>query len=489
MSLLAHIKSLSKESLIYGIGGTLTSLVSFLLIPLYTHYLVPADYGYLNIFIAYQAVVEITAVFALSSAMFRYYLITTDVREKNAAFNTCFWTQVVSIFMVAVLILPFTDSLSQALFESTAQKYNIFLVTTTALAGACTTFGLSFLRANNKAGLFIVLQILKASLIATLNIYFVAYLKLDYYGIIVSNLIVTALICVIILSILAKHIRPLFSLSYFKKIITFSAPIFLINVLFFLLNLSDRFLLNYFGSADDVGLYSFGSKIGSIVTLAVIAPFSTAVLPYALSIAHEPDFKHTFSKINKYFTIIITYLSLAIFMFSKELIMLISTSEYYSAVGIIGPILLSGIFFGLYYNLSIALDIVEKTYLYVYIVFGGAVVNIAANVVLIPIMGFYGSAIASSLSSAVLFLLMFIFCQRNFPVPYESKAFLKLLLLTLLYALVLLLISNNIESTILNIITKGSMLMLFPLLIYKIGILDERELKFIQKKLYKRSAE
>jgi O-antigen/teichoic acid export membrane protein len=407
-----------------------------LLLPLYTKFLTPEDYGYLAIFSVFQSVIEITAVFGLSSGLFRYYIMANDAVEQQEVINTCFWTMTLFIVGLTLIMFLFMDQFSLILFGSTKYSKYLTMVTVTGLLSAFGNFIFSFMRAERKPIFFAVAQTVKVLLLTLANVYFVAVLLWSYAGIIIGNLVVGVAITFIVLIWFSRFISFSFSSAYFKKIIIFVTPIYMVNVFFLLLNLSDRFFLNYFLSPTEVGLYSFGNKMGSVVMIGVITPFSIAVVPYALSIAKEKDFKKIFSKIMKYFLIFLISLSLCIFYFSKEIILVMSNVSYVDASGIIGPVLLSSIFYGLYYNLSIAIDIVEKTYLSTIVVVTGAVVSIGLNYYTIPLFGMYGSALASCISNGVLFLLMYFFCQRHFPIHYEVAAFLKLMGIIILYTII-----------------------------------------------------
>jgi O-antigen/teichoic acid export membrane protein len=311
-----------------------------------------------------------------------------------------------------------------------------------------------------------------------INIYFVAILHRGYPGVITGNLFVTITITVGTFIWFSRFIGFSFSFEYFKKIMIFITPIYVVNIFFFLLSLSDRFFLNHFLTPVDVGLYSFGSKIGSIVMIGIITPFSIAIVPYALSIAKENHFKKTYAKIIKYFFVILVFFSLWIFYFSKEIVLLISNESYIKSSGIIGPILLSSIFYGLYYNLSIAIDIVEKTYLSTIVVIAGAAVSITINFLTIPYIGIYGSSLASCVSNTVLFLFIYYFCQKNYPIQYEIGAFFKILGIIFIYIVFYGFITRMEVREGITISIKVALCILFPMVLFLLHVFDVKEREF-----------
>jgi O-antigen/teichoic acid export membrane protein len=482
---LSQLKTISKETLIYGIGNAAGSIVSFLLLPLYTKFLTPADFGYLAIFSVFQSVVEITAVFGLSSGLFRYYLMAKDSEEQQIVKNTAFWTQTAFVILLCVIAFPFTGQFSQLMFGTNDFSGLFAMVIATGILSALGGFVFSFIRAERKPVLFAIAQVTKVTLMALANIYFVVILHKSYDGIIIGNLIVFAVITVFLLIWFSRFIGFSFSFAYFKKLIVFVSPIYVVNVFFFLLNLSDRFFLNHFLSPTEVGLYSFGSKLGSVVMIGVITPFSTAVVPYALSIAKEDHFKDTYAKIMKYFLLILVFLSLCIFYFSKEVVAVVSNRSYADASGVIGPILLSNIFYGLYYNLSIAIDIVERTYLATFVVVTGAVVSLALNYFTIPVLGMYGSVLASCVSNGVLVVFMYYLCQKHFHIHYESVAFVRLLFIVLVYAAFYFWVGSSGLPPVIALPAKISMCILFPIVLYALRVLDGREREYVRNHVQK----
>lgn len=470
-----QLKTISKETLIYGIGNAAGSIVSFLLLPLYTKFLTPADYGYLAIFTVFQSIVEITAAFGLSSGLFRYYLMAKDGVEQRKVVNTCFWMQILFIVILSMILYPLASEFSLILFGNNQLSRLFIMVISTGLLSSLAGFVFSYMRAERKPFFFAIFQIVKVTLLTLANVYLVAFLHKSYDGIILGNFIVTIVISIVVIVWFSRHIGFSFSGKYFKKIIIFSGPIYVVNVFYFILSLSDRFFLNHFLSANEVGLFSFGSKIGSIVMIGIIAPFSTAIVPYAMSIVKEDHFKTTYAKIIKYFLLILSFFSLCFFYFSEEIVLIISNKSYINASGIIGPILLSGIFYGLYYNLSIAIDIVEKTYLAMIIVIIGALVNVLLNYFTIPFIGMYGSALASCASNGILFLLTYYFCQKHYPILYEIVSFFKLLGVIAFYALIYYATVAIGFEAILTTIVKIVLCILFPFILYGLRIFDEKE--------------
>jgi O-antigen/teichoic acid export membrane protein len=425
--LIQQVKTVSKETIIYGLGSAASSIVSFFLIPLYTKFLSPEEYGYLAVLAVVQTLVEITAVFGLSSGLFRYFLMAENEEEKKTVLMTCVGMQAAAIVVVGALTLPFSSALSISLFGTESFSTNLAFASLTGLFAAFGNLFYSILRAEQKSVRFAVLQVIKIVLLASTNIYLVAVLHLNYSGIVLGNMLVFMVLSILVPLSFVQELKFTFSSRYVPKLLRFVYPIYLVNIFFYVVNLSDRFFLNHYTSPHEVGVYSLGYKIGTAVMALLISPFSTAIVPYALSIAKQENFRWAFAKIIKYFFLLAVYISLGIFLFSPEIIRVVSNPSYADASQVVGLILLSSLFYGLYYSVSIAIDIVEKTRLATVVVFCGAIVSLGLNFYAVPRIGMVGSAVASCVSNGVLLVLMYYVAQKNLPLQYEYTAFLKLI--------------------------------------------------------------
>lgn len=423
--------------MMYGIGNGIVGVISFLLLPMYSVHLTPEDYGYLTIFTSFQAFLEIVISFGITSGLFRYFLMSESDQEREVVLNTCFFMQIF-LMLIASLILLNPASLhllSNGFFKSSDYSVHFGLVVLSSLLSALSSFFFGFTRVQKKAKFFVGMQFVKALLLLTINYFFVSVLQMKFYGIILGNLLALSLTTLGTCFWFAPFIKITFSAKVFRKVLFFTFPVVLLNSLNFILTFSDRFLISRFLSNEDVGLYSFSIKIASVLQLGMILPFSTAFPPYVFSLANDPSFGFKFSKIIKYFTILMFFLSAGLCIFSKEFFHVFANQRYASSHNLVGLFLLANIFNGLYYILSITFDIKEKTYISFFVILVGAIVSVCLNLILIPLLGTVGSAIALCLSNAFLVVSMYFLCQRNFPIPHELAAFFKLLIF---YSFVLL---------------------------------------------------
>jgi O-antigen/teichoic acid export membrane protein len=478
--MLKHIRSLSKDSLIYGLGNASSNIVSFLLLPLYTRFLTPADYGYLSVLQVYQSIAEITIAFSLSSALFRYYLMSENQRE---VLSTVMLAQLGLAAALAGPLFLSCRSLSYLFFKDGGHSSEMALVTGTALLGALSSLLFALMRAKRKTMLFAAVQILRTLAMTCLNIILIVRLKMDFKGVVITNLAVAALTLPVLLPFFWREFLAPFSWPLFRRMMVFSGPVYLVNLFALFLSMSDRFFLNRFLTPTDVGVYSFGSKIGTMVNIALITPFSTAVVPYAFSIAKREDFKQVFAKIIKYFALAALAFSIPIFLLSQEFVQVLGGARFHMAWIVIGPTLLSSILYGLYYAVSIQLDIAEKTYFSTVVVFAGGSFSILCNWLLIPRLGIMGAAASGLMANSLLLASMYVFCQRVYPVRHELRAFAAMAALVAGYGLAFALLQGWSGPFAAKLLAKGLLIVCLPMAVYFGGVLDTGEKVHVDKLL------
>lgn len=429
--MLTHIKNISKDTIIYGIGSSLSSLVTFALIPLYGHFFSPSEYGYLTLIVTFQTILEITILFGFNTGFFRYYIMADTDDQKKTVYSTSYVLVLLMGSIVFLWVFIFDKQLSDFLLGNEGQNKLVYFATLTALLNSFMTIGFSFMRSERKTVLFGTFQLAKVILIGSLNILFVAVYAFKYEGVIWSNLISSFCMAIIFFLFFNDKFNFKFSYHTAKKILLFSAPIFAGNITYYSLGFADRFFLNSYTTKEELGIYSLGVKIASIINAGLVAPFSTAVVPYALSLAKESTFESIYQNIIKYFVSVLFSVSILLMVFAKEIISFTSSSDYSMAWMIVGPIIISNIFYALFYNFTIVLDIKEKTIYGLFIIGVSSLISLIMNFILIKYYGIQGAILTNIIANFTLLLISYFICQRVMKINYPVHSFLKLIVIYL----------------------------------------------------------
>jgi O-antigen/teichoic acid export membrane protein len=252
------------------------------------------------------------------------------------------------------------------------------------------------------------------------------------------------------------------------------------NIAALFLSISDRYILSFTADFGDVGLYSLGSKMANTITVFIVGSVSLALSPKLFRMMDEPDNKRFYSKVMTYYAFGLIFFVLGMSLFGKEVIKVLAYStNYWDAYRVI-PILSFSIFFAALKDIAlIGLLIEKRTKTIALIIPVITLLNIGLNILLTHFMQYIGSAYAALISQIIYFVVVYIFAQRTYYIPYEYR---KLLLITsaalILYSLASL---SNDFSLMVRLIAKTMAIVSFPFVLYLFKFYEPIEIKTIKK--------
>jgi O-antigen/teichoic acid export membrane protein len=179
-----------------------------------------------------------------------------------------------------------------------------------------------------------------------------------------------------------------------------------------------------------LGVYNGCYKLAMFMTLTIQA-FRYAGEPFFFSQAKEKDSPRTFALVLKWFTLVCTFIFLFVSLNLDIFKLFIRRPEYYQGLGVVPILLLANLFLGVYYNLSTWFKLTDKTHFGTIISFGGAAITILANVVLIPVAGYMGSAWATLACYFSMAAVCYALGQKYYPIPYPIRSILAYLVLAI----------------------------------------------------------
>ena len=270
----SEIATALRHAFIYGIGGILVKAMGFLLLPLYTHYLSPRDYGALEILDLSMSLLAMFLNMGITAALLRYHGIADSERAKRKVVGTIFLFTLgtgVAVFLAGSLAVP---KASLLLLGPGVPASYLFLSFTAFVLGYIGNVPYTCLRAKEASGTLATLDCIGAFAILGLNIYFVAILKLSILGMLVSPLIIGLIKFILLIKWTGPDLMAGMDWALLRRVITFGAPLVFSNLTMFTLNFSDRFFLQRFQSLDVVGVYAVGYKFGFMLNFLLIQPFN-----------------------------------------------------------------------------------------------------------------------------------------------------------------------------------------------------------------------
>ncbi len=420
--MLKDLKSVSKDSIIYGIGNVATKIVGFLLIPIYTNpkYLSISDFGVLSILdISVQVLVAVMGL-SLYQGFIRWYW---DIKKADERKKLFFSTLVsVSLFsIVSGLILAFyADNISQLLFQKIDYSRAILLVIANGVLMTIQALPNSSMRIQGQSKLYTSLSVLKFTSNLLLTVYFVVFLKRGIEGIFEAQIIGSLLYFIFAAPHIFKNSVFRLKLRTTKDLLVYSYPLIFASMSGILLSTIDRYSLNYLGDLPDVAIYTLGFKIGGSIKVFIVTSVQLALTPMLMKRINDPNNKRLFQKVLTYFSFGLMWIIVGLSIFGKEIIILIAKSpEYIEATRLI-PIIAMISFFGMAKDSVImGLHVNKKTKIIGSLIIIAGIANLAFNIALIPIWGIYGAAWASLFAQIILFLSIYFFAQRSYKVNYE----------------------------------------------------------------------
>ena len=416
------IKTLGKQSLIYGIGTILTRIVTFLLLPLYTNIFTTEEYGIVSLAYAFTGFVMIAYRYGMDSALMKYY-IDAEGKDKKTYFTTIFSIQTLTSLIFS-LFLFLAAGFFAPIFLGGAYARLMQLVAIILFFDALWMLPMLILRANEKPRQYILLSLLNVLLLMGFNIYFVAYKEMGITGVLIGNIIASGGLLFATLPIIIKNFRfKTISRPALREVLKFGLPFFPAGIFTMIMELSDRYLLDWLADTSAVGLYSAGNKLGMFGLLLVMG-FNMGWTPYFLKTGKNNDAPQTFARISTYFLGLVGFFIVIISIWISEVVQIrISNTtffgeEFWSSMQVVPIILLGYYFFGLYVLQLPGVFMTKKTKWVPLFRGTGAALTIVVNILLIPIFGIVGAASAKAIAFFGMSLSIFLFNQKHYPIPY-----------------------------------------------------------------------
>ena len=415
------LKKLASQTAIYGLSSVIGRLLNYLLVPLYTRYFIPAEYGIVTELYAYVAFLVIMLTYGFETAFFNF---TKKENNKEKVYSTAMFSLLISSVIFIILSIIYSNSISEWMGYGIESRYVQYFAVIIGL-DAISSISFAKLREEDKAVRFAVIRLLNIFSNIGLNLYFIVYKGFGIEYIFIANLI-SSIITILLLSPEMFRSKFNFDTKLWKKMAIYAFPLLIAGLAGMTNETIDRVLLkkllpNPEIAASELGLYGAFYKLSIIMTL-FIQTFRYAAEPFFFSQHRSNDNKKVYADVMKYFTIIMIVIFLGVTMFYDFVIGFLGEA-YHDERGflVVSILLLANLFLGIFYNLSIWYKLTEKTKYGAYLSIFGAIITLILNFVLIPIIGFVGSAIATLVCYFSMSVASYFIGKRHFPIPYNLK--------------------------------------------------------------------
>ncbi|MCT2534645.1 oligosaccharide flippase family protein [Aquibacillus koreensis] len=389
-----------KNSILYTVGSMMTPMIGFILLPIYTGYLSPAEYGIMTTVQTLVGMLQLFLLLSLNGAVTRFFYDFLEEPQKQKEFLGSIFTFVLCFSTIIALILYFfSDSIGSLLFKNIPiNPFYSYLIGLSWLS-ALLALPLALFRAQEKAGLFVSVNIIKALLIMGLTVYLIIGKGLGAEGALISQLIVTFIVVLFTFGWQFKLIKFSLNSLYIKQSLLFSLPLLPHVASVWIISSSDRIILEKFISIEDLGIYALAAQVSMVLALFYTS-VNNALVPRYVSLLKEGN-EIKAKRLLKAFSYIVLIFGITSIPVAMYALNFFASNQYNGAVSLIPFLLIGQIVKGFYFIPAAKLFYSKKTKVIATSSTIAAVSNILINFITIPLIGIYG-AIVSTIVAEVL---------------------------------------------------------------------------------------
>lgn len=488
-------RKLLGETAIYGLSSIVGRFLNWLLVPYYSVLFLPGEFGVVTNLLAYEAFLIIFLTYGMETGYFRFASRTDDaVRVYSTSQMPLLITS--TLFMAVALL--FAKPIATTIGYADHPEYIRILAAVGAI-DAFTAIPFAKLRLDNRPIKFATIKIINIGLNIGFNLFFLSLCPfiLKHFpdspvrwvyspDIGVGYVFISYLIASI--STLLLLYKEIFSMQLkidvplLKKILSYSFPILIIGIAGMVNQNIDKILIPVLVPQDQdpmyqVGIYGANFKLALLMNMFIQA-FRYAFEPFffSRSSSSATDDPKLYAVIMKYFVVfgLIIFLGMTLFI---DIVKLAIDSKFHEGIKVVPLVLMANLLFGIFFNLSIWYKIKDMTRYGAYIALIGAVITLVLNILLIPSMGYMGSAVAVLICFIIMSVITYIWGQKHYFVPYDLKR----IAIYFVIALGLFFISKYAGALYpsIKLIINSFLMLLFFLVIFK---LEKTELLQILKR-------
>lgn len=420
-----------RNTILYTIGNILPQAVGFLLLPVYTRYLTPSDYGIVASMGALGTIIVVFLSLCLERSVYRLFYDYKDTKDKRDFLGTIFISLAANSLIMIILIFIFKDLVSKTFTSIDFYPYYVY----TILSSFFTIFYFipsSYFQITENARNFVILSLGKFLLTTFLTLWYVVKLHAGAEGQIKAGLISNLVLFPIFLFLTTKMVNYTLKLDVLKKALLFSIPLVPNIIASWALSMSNRIFIERYFNLSDVGIYSLGNTLAT-VALTITNGFEIAYLPHFFKLANSDDVvgnRKRLEKSNNIYALVMLLIVFAIALVSKELVTFFMDVRYREVYKITRIIAFSYYFMGLGGIVTLSILQEKKTKQNMYMAVAAALVNALLNFLLIPRFGMYGAAYATFLTFSIGFLVQYQYSKFCYFIPLHLKKIFGLYILT-----------------------------------------------------------
>lgn len=433
------MSSAVRTTLIYGVGSSVARVVSFLMLPVYTHYIVPSEYAKLALLLMTVDILGIAVSAGTTAGFLRFYYKATEVRERHqVVFSALLLNAALNLAGAAILFA--SARLLAGLVLSSPDDAVLFRI----LSGCFLLEGLIgvpllLMQAEQKAVLFVATTLGRTIISALLNLLFLIGFGWGVRGMLIGTLITHSLLALAGGAWTVRQTGWAWSRDAARNLRRFGVPYQIAAAGSFVLTFGDRYVLKASRPLAEVGLYSFGYQFGFLLWSVTATPFFQSWGPTRYRQLHlsQQERDGSYSRTFLFLNLVIVTAAVALALGAPVVIALLTPPAYHAASDFVPIILAAYVIQSWSETMQFGIDASEQTRYATIAFWSATIATVALYFLLIPPFGAYGAAVATLLGFSVRFGLSYRFAQRLTPIAYHWAPIIRLVTLA-----ALLVISN-----------------------------------------------
>lgn len=421
---MAGLKSLAKETAIYGVSSIVGRFLNYLLVPVYTIALPASSGGYgvvTNIY-AWVALILVLLTCGMETGFFRFANKGQD--DPMRVYSTTLLSVSIGSLVFVVLGLLFLEPIAGWL-EYGEHPWYIGMMMIVVAMDAIQSIPFAYLRYKKRPIKFAALKLLFIFLNIALNLFYYVILEGNDVGYaFLFNLVCTSVVMVCMIPEL-RGFTYVLDKELLKRMLRYSLPLVILGVAGILNQVADKIIFPFVYPDEaeatvQLGIYGAASKIAMIMAMFTQA-FRFAYEPFVFGKSKEKDSREMYAQAMKFF-IIFTLLAFLAVMFYLDILRHVIGRDYWDGLRVVPIVMAAEIFMGIYFNLSFWYKLIDETRWGAYFSLTGCTILILMNVFLIPKYGYIACAWAGFTGYGVAMLLSYFVGQKKYPIQYDLKA-------------------------------------------------------------------
>jgi O-antigen/teichoic acid export membrane protein len=464
-----YLRRLATTGAAYTASSVVSKLIAVFLLPVYTHYLTPSDYGAAEVMLASVIAASIVVRFGIIEALLRFYYLAGESPAMVVAtgFATLFWGATVA----ALVALPLAAPISQALLgheDAGLARLAILGLWTLTLY----EYALTLLRLDERARAYFGITVANVLVTIPFTVWLIVVQGERASGILLGTYGTGALFVVWMLWRDRRRLALVPDLPLLRRMYRFGLPTMPAELSLYSLNFIDRIILVRMAGLAEAGLYALAVKFAQAMQV-LARGLQLAWPPLAYSIRDDEEARRAYSAIFTWFTALLAFAAIGLWLESRWIVRLLAAPDFFPSHEAIGLVATGIALYALYLAMVVILGRTGRTEFSFPATIAAVATNVALNLALVPSHGIVGAGLALVASYIVVLALMYVFTQRLFPVPYEWRR----LALAVFSAVALVGAGEALLPTtgFVGLASRAVLWLVYPALLFALGFLHSEE--------------